>query len=599
MNIKKPKILHKNTSLKVSKTAKYDSEDAHFLFVATTLAFIIFGLFNIVRVFQNTYSIRFFSNLAIILICVAVVIFVRRYKRTDIAGFILKLGLFLNLFSYFLIAEAKLEYYSAIAFLVFPVISVYLNKKRDAFLWSSTFLILIFIFTVISITGAVRLIHELGYYIILLATYIGIYSLLYVYDIKVTKSNERLIYQLYNDTLTGLPNRFSLIKDLSEQNYQQMILLNIDRFKDINDVYGNLVGDFIIKSIAGALQKVTKSKNIIIYKLHADEFALVICDRMKSEKLALFCKKLANSNNLKRFKYLNLDISVRFTIGVATSDNNLLEKTDVALRHAKLYNIRYVMYDESLSMLKKLENNLLIGKEIEIALEKDRFLLYFQPIINNKTNKVEKYECLIRMRNSEDIILTPDLFLDIAKKTNFYPQLTRLVVKKAIEVIKRYKVNLSVNLSSIDLNDIETQKFLINSIKKAKVGRFLDIEILESEEIEDLDALVNFLKDLKKLKCKIALDDFGSGYSNWGYLPILKLNYIKIDQSLIKDICHNKSAELIVKSIVRFSNQLGVATVAEYVSDRDIYKKIKKIGVNFSQGYYFGRPEEYFMKKPD
>jgi EAL domain-containing protein (putative c-di-GMP-specific phosphodiesterase class I) len=226
---------------------------------------------------------------------------------------------------------------------------------------------------------------------------------------------------------------------------------------------------------------------------------------------------------------------------------------------------------------------------IRKALEEDKIVCFYQPIVDNQTQKIVKYETLVRLSDNGKII-PPNEFLPIVKTTKLYSQITKTVLKKACEKFKNIDKKFSVNISIDDIEDDETVEYIIDTIKNNNLGNKIIFEILETEGIENYSKVEKFIDNIKKLNAEFAIDDFGSGYSNFKHILSLKVDYIKIDGSLIKDVVKDKKSKIIIETIVNFAKKMGAKTIAEYVSSKEIFEEVKKLGIDCSQGYYFGKP---------
>ncbi|WP_133165397.1 EAL domain-containing protein, partial [Aliarcobacter cryaerophilus] len=218
----------------------------------------------------------------------------------------------------------------------------------------------------------------------------------------------------------------------------------------------------------------------------------------------------------------------------------------------------------------------------------------------NRNQEIIKYESLMRIKdfdcNNEPVIVTPDKFLGISFKTKQYLELSRIIISKSLDNLLKTKKNITINLSFRDILNYEFIDYLDNVLEKLKFEdrNRLVFEILESENLSDYDFLEEFVLKYKKLGCKIAIDDFGSGYSNFIRIIRLKPDYLKIDGSLIKNIDKDNNSYEIVKSIIAFSKTLKIKTIAEYVHSEEIFNLLLELDVDEFQGYYFGKPDEEF-----
>jgi EAL domain-containing protein (putative c-di-GMP-specific phosphodiesterase class I) len=195
------------------------------------------------------------------------------------------------------------------------------------------------------------------------------------------------------------------------------------------------------------------------------------------------------------------------------------------------------------------------------------------------------------MIDEEGNIIPPLQFLPIAKKTKLYPRITKEVIHQACHLFSTRSEKFSVNVSIDDIRDPSTVQKIITTLTQTGTASQIIFEILESEGIENYQEVAQFIGIVKALGAKIAIDDFGTGYSNFEHILKLDVDYIKIDGSLIREITDNLRHRIIVETIVDFSKKIGAKTIAEFVSDEAIYTAIKEIGVDYSQGYYTGKPE--------
>lgn len=236
------------------------------------------------------------------------------------------------------------------------------------------------------------------------------------------------------------------------------------------------------------------------------------------------------------------------------------------------------------------EQNLKWGKKIKDAIKDDRIVPLFQPIVNTQTQEVIKYESLIRLKDESGELISPIHFLDLAKKNKLYPQLTMIMVRKTFEKFSKIDKKISINLSVDDILNKEVYDCIMTHLKISNFGQRVVFELIESEGIENFDEVLNFIEEVKTYGCQISIDDFGTGYSNFEYLMKLKVDYIKIDASMIKNIDVNKDSQMVTETILDFANKMGIETIAEFIHSKNVYEKVKELGIHYAQGYYFGEP---------
>ncbi|MBE0515146.1 EAL domain-containing protein [Sulfurimonas sp.] len=393
------------------------------------------------------------------------------------------------------------------------------------------------------------------------------------------------------DSLTGCGNRFRLNYDMQELENISVAVFNIDNFRQINDFYGHQFGDLIIKSTANKIYDLfLQDDNFRFYRLQGDEFVAIAIDYSKELLIEKVKKILATIK--EKFTIEDEEMLISCTCGISFEDKeHLLSTANMALKVAKKSNVDFLVYSEEISLNRQYESNIIWTKKLSNALKEKNIITYYQPIVNNSSLSYEKYECLVRMIDSKKII-PPYFFLDVAKQTRQYFDITKTVVYQAFEMFKEKDVEFSINLSILDMLEPDVSKYILSMLEKYDIGSRVVFEIVESEYMENFEGVMSFIGEVKKYNCKIAIDDFGTGYSNFEYLIKLKADYLKIDGSIIKNIDKDENAFLVVSTIVEFSKKLGMKTIAEYVESEEIFKIVKELGIDYSQGYYFSEPKK-------
>lgn len=404
------------------------------------------------------------------------------------------------------------------------------------------------------------------------------------------KTNE-LIHLVYTDYMTNIPNRLQLLSDIEKEEQPKLLILNIDSFKEINDFYGHKVGDFILTELGSRLTHLLENfTNPKIYKLSADEFAVLLNGAQQDERFEQHVMELIEAISDELFMYEDYEINIGVSIGVSNEKNNIVANADMALKEAKRSRKPFVTYDNSMKILEQYSKNIHWTRKLKDAIAHDRIIAFYQPIVDNNTQKTTKYESLVRLRDETGEAIAPASFLEISKKSRLYPSITKTMVKKSFERFCDLPLEFSINLSVEDILNQNTSDFIFETIR-AYQGRVRPVfEILESEGIENYHDVKSFISQAKDLGCKIAIDDFGSGYSNFEHILRLGVDYIKIDASLIKNIDQDRNSQIIVETITKFAKRLNIETVAEFVSSQEVFEKVKELGVDMSQGYYFAEP---------
>ena len=411
---------------------------------------------------------------------------------------------------------------------------------------------------------------------------------------EVSKKTAALQRALQYDVLTNIPNRLKLIEDIKNKQGSQHInlaLINIDNFKDVNDFYGHDVGDEVLISVKNMLQTLTKTSNYLLYKLPSDEFALLCAQESSEETFVETIQRVIKDIENKKLTSNN-EIYITLSAGVSFNEQNLLLEADMALKISKTTKTNLTIYNEMFNITSKINNNMDGVKIVKNAIENDLIVPFYQPIYNLFTKKIQKYESLVRIVEKDGTVIPPYKFLDIAIKSKLYPHITRTVISKAFEYFKdKEEYEFSINLSIIDILDPKTVEFIIQSLENFPSPQRVIFEILEGDQINDFEILREFIQKMKFYGVKFAIDDFGSGYSNFTNILELHLDFLKIDASIVKNITSSETSRKTVQAIVSFASNVGLRTIAEYVEDKESLKLLESLGVNYIQGYYIGKPE--------
>jgi len=409
---------------------------------------------------------------------------------------------------------------------------------------------------------------------------------------ELRNKNEVLNLQLHTDELTSLPNRKSLLKDISTMQNPILFIIDLDSFGTINDLYGEKIGNKVLVNMANLLNEFSKSVESKAYRIGGDIFALLKNKKFYSDECITNIESLIETVSNHSINIQEYDITLRIvvTIGVSKENTDTVEKAHMALMNAKKNKISYLIYENEHNLDKEYQNDIKWTRIIKKAIENENIIAYYQPIIDANKN-ILKYECLMRLREG-DIIHSPYLFLDIAKKVKYYPILAKIIINTAFKKAQETKSVINVNLSIQDIVNKDIVDMIKNELSKGDFAHLITFEILESESITDYEKVISFISIVKSFGAKIAIDDFGSGYSNFVYLLRLKPDLIKIDGSLVKNIHKDKNSYLITKTINDFAHSLGMKTVAEFVHCEEVFNLLKEIGVDEYQGFYFSEPLE-------
>ncbi len=411
----------------------------------------------------------------------------------------------------------------------------------------------------------------------------------------------KLKTQMITDNLTNLSNKEGLLYEYKNNKSLDkiVVVVQIDNFLKVANAYGYKVANQLLKSITRFLEEYQyRNRFLELYKLDRDSFAFIYSFENRNilkKDLERLYKDVENEEYVIRnnFKILVECTVSSSSIEPSTNISRKLEEAEVALETAHHKKNDIYIYNKNDRRVELNKDNIRLATKVKKAIENDDVLVYFQPIYNNKTKIIEKYETLVRLKY-EDEIIYPNSFLSISKDIKKYKKVTKAIVKKSFEYFEHLDSEFSINLSAEDISSKEMINYIYKMITEYKVGDRLVIEIVESEAIENYDEFLKFIKDVKSLGCKIAIDDFGSGYSNYQYIINLNeyIDYLKIDGTLIRDIHTNRKTQLLVGTLKFLCDNLGIKTIAEYIENEEIFEYVKSMGINYSQGYYIGKPHE-------
>jgi diguanylate cyclase (GGDEF)-like protein len=436
---------------------------------------------------------------------------------------------------------------------------------------------------------------------ILFSVFISSLFLIVVLFIKYLKENKKLEdttaslqHSLSYDHLTDLHNRRAFEIQLQKIGEPHLLILNIDGFKYINDIYGNDVGNVILQEFAQILKdEFTNRPNTCIYRLGGDEFGILF-NKISNKKALEIAKAL--ENKISNYDFIVYDLTLHLLVSIASNSTiPILENTDLALKLLKKdHTQRILEYNDNLNIKTDVKENMNTIELIKTAVKNDKIVPFFQPIINLKTSRIEKYEALVRLKLDDGTFLPPYKFLDISKKSSYYHFITKTMIEKTLKMAQEFpQYRFSINISMIDILDVKLTHMLFETLNaNPNIANRLDIELLESENLQNLEIVQEFITKLHAFGSKILIDDFGTGYSNFSYFSNLDIDLVKIDGSIVSEIETDHKKLHMLTSIHKFSNGMNMKNVAEFVETREVAVLLKEIGVEYAQGYYFSQPIE-------
>jgi diguanylate cyclase (GGDEF)-like protein len=423
---------------------------------------------------------------------------------------------------------------------------------------------------------------------------IGVLILILIYQTLLSIKNKKASI---TDELTQVYNRNflkELLKEIDISKYQ-ILMLDIDYFKQVNDNYGHKAGDMVLSKTAQIIKNEIREDDFLI-RFGGEEFLIFTKRNQKVKDLAFnIAQRIRKKVEKYKFIYENQNIKITISIGVTSvpehfkSITSAIKHTDEMLYRAKKEGRNLVISSKTSLNQTQVEKKTI--NDVKEALEEDRITCYFQPIYSTKNQTIIKYEALVRLIEKDNKVISPYFFLDTITHTNVYNDLTKRVLEIVFKKIKDKKVTIGLNLNFSDILDNKIYNIILNKIQKNKqLAKWLVIELLEYELIEDASIIKEKLLKIKSFGVKIAIDDFRSGYSNYSIFKTLPIDILKIDGSLIKDINTSKTSYTLANSIIMFSKELNITTVAEFVHSKEVFKVVKQLQVDEIQGFYLSKP---------
>jgi diguanylate cyclase (GGDEF)-like protein/PAS domain S-box-containing protein len=412
-----------------------------------------------------------------------------------------------------------------------------------------------------------------------------------------------------HDALTELYNRRRFEEELREYGeyaarYEEsgaVLLLDLDRFKFVNDTHGHKAGDEVIRTVGSALRD-TVRKSDVVARLGGDEFAVLLknAGKPEAERVAQSMLETVRERQLPIEGHkvtMTTSIGIACFVGQDADVDNLLVNADLAMYEAKeAGGNRYTVSTNDGEHLVGMQARLGWVEQIRRGLDEDRFELHCQPILHLATGKVTQWELLLRLAGDDGQLIPPAVFIPTAERFGLIQEIDRWVVRNAIRLLDKYRnhpggVRFEVNVSGKSLADPELLELVEAELKAHDVepGNLV-FEITETAAIANMEEARAFADRLTSLGCRFALDDFGAGFSSFYYLKYLPLNYLKIDGDFIKGLTSSVTDQLVVQSMVDIARGMGMKTIAEFVEAPETAAMLHEKGVDYSQGYYHGRP---------
>ena len=417
----------------------------------------------------------------------------------------------------------------------------------------------------------------------------------------IKAQNQLLNRTAFFDHTTGLPNRTKLKEDIEHIKEKTLILVGLSDFDKLNSFLGEDYSGQLVIAVVSRVSQQLESKQQKVYRIQPGCFAVTHTSmgglRRQAEKL---CNAITHTPFLLNDIPFDMHAvaSINGAINTRVSAEHIIAQTEFALQQAKPMNQQVVTYQPALDNRDQYARNVRTVALLKDAIENNKLVPFYQPIIDSNTQAIVKLEALARIQLSANEVIPPLEFIPAAIQSGLYPQLSKTIFRRSFEDLTLFKTPISINMSALDIATDQAERNILSLLEEFNdVADKVTLEITETEKIDDYEAMTVFIKKAKAFGCKIALDDFGAGYSNFAHLLALQVDYIKIDGSIVRNLDTDKDAHRICLAIVECAQALQIKTIAEYVHSEVIYTIVKEMGVNYCQGYYFGAPSRDFKTK--
>jgi len=422
---------------------------------------------------------------------------------------------------------------------------------------------------------------------------------------RVTHQARQLAIQAMYDPLTGLANR-SLLHDRIEHEIERakrtgasfgVALMDLDRFKEVNDTLGHNVGDELLREVGQRLKNTVRAEDTVA-RLGGDEYVVVIHDLDPREVQVIAEKVLSALDD--PFHWQNQSIDLGASLGISlypsqcTDSSGLIRCADIAMYVAKRAGKGYVVYAPD--QVHTTRSDLSLKSELREAIQSNQLCLYYQPQINHRSQRVVGLEALVRWQHPQRGFLEPNSFIPLAEEAGLIGPLTQWVLRTALQQLaalrrQGYALTMAINLSARNLHDMALPANIRALLAESGIPpEQLTLEITESAVMANPSDGLSILTELDRMGVTLAIDDFGTGYSSLAYLKRLPVDELKIDKSFVMDMEANENDAVIVRSTIDLAHNLGLRVTAEGVENRDAWDTLGILGCDCSQGYFMGRP---------
>ncbi len=397
--------------------------------------------------------------------------------------------------------------------------------------------------------------------------------------------------QLYVDFVTGIGNYLQYREDMNKRGFNKICMLKIENSDLLishlgHDAYTSYIR-IATEQILTFIEKMGEQSLLPFYSFSENTFFMATDDRISEKHFLDISRHL-----FSQFQFIHVsdqDVLINRFV-VVLNEENLIEIALNTFQANRNIQAPFLICEQTGDSLMSTNDELQMIGVLNRALEKDGVVPYFQGVYDNVTQSISKYEALMRIIDVDGTIYAPASFMGIAKKYHLYYHLSKTMMEKVFTLFDGRDESVSVNLSVYDINSSDMQQLIFELLANVKDGRNIIIEILEDEEFRDIDQLKNFITQVRKYGVKIAIDDFGAGYSNLLEIANIGPDFIKVDGGIVRDLHRSHMNQKIIDIIVFMGKHFNTDIIAEFVENKDIQRWVQEKNIRYSQGYYFSKP---------